>query len=386
MTERIVIIGGGVAGATAAKTLRSSGYDGEIVLLSAERSLPYRRPMVSKELLAGTAVERRTLLEPAEFWPERGIELRTGVTVESIDADRAVVRMLYGGEIGYDALLLATGARPRALPGVRHGLPMLRGRDDIEVLRRAIDEGSLLIAGAGLIGCEVAATAANLGARVTVLHAGTTPLDRIAPPVIGDYVRKLHADNGVDIHGDVLLTGVEQLGNSVRASATDGREWRAGAALIAIGAVADTALAETAGVKVDDGILVDEAYRTSVPGIFAAGDAAARFDPGLNAYVREEHWNSAQAQGRPPRSPCSVCRPPPSVSVGVGPPSTGSISSSRAVSCPAMTWRCGARPAPRISPCWPPGTAVSEARSRSAVRPIFAPSAQSCPRGANHAQ
>ncbi|WP_330181364.1 FAD-dependent oxidoreductase [Nocardia sp. NBC_01503] len=297
MTERIVIIGGGVAGATAAKTLRSSGYDGEIVLLSAERSLPYRRPMVSKELLAGTAVERRTLLEPAEFWPERGIELRTGVTVESIDADRAVVRMLYGGEIGYDALLLATGARPRALPGVRHGLPMLRGRDDIEVLRRAIDEGSLLIAGAGLIGCEVAATAANLGARVTVLHAGTTPLDRIAPPVIGDYVRKLHADNGVDIHGDVLLTGVEQLGNSVRASATDGREWRAGAALIAIGAVADTALAETAGVKVDDGILVDEAYRTSVPGIFAAGDAAARFDPGLNAYVREEHWNSAQAQG-----------------------------------------------------------------------------------------
>lgn len=297
MTARIVIVGGGVAGATAAKTLRSSGYDGEIVLLSAERSLPYRRPMVSKELLAGTAVERRTLLEPAEFWPERGIELRTGVTVESIDADRAVVRMLYGGEIGYDALLLATGARPRALPGVQHGLPMLRGRDDIEVLRRAIDDGSLLIAGAGLIGCEVAATAANLGARVTVLHAGAAPLDRIAPPVIGDYVRKLHADNGVDIHGDVLLTGVERIGNGVRASATDGREWRAGAALVAIGAVADTALAETAGVKVDDGILVDEAYRTSVPGIFAAGDAAARFDPGLNAYVREEHWNSAQAQG-----------------------------------------------------------------------------------------
>ncbi|WP_067570412.1 NAD(P)/FAD-dependent oxidoreductase [Nocardia acidivorans] len=315
MTERIVIVGAGVAGATAAKTLRSSGYDGEVVLLSAERSLPYRRPMVSKELLAGTAVERRTLLEIAEFWPERGIELRTGVTVESIDADRAVVRMLYGGEIGYDALLLATGARPRALPGVRHGLPVLRGRDDIEALRRAIDGGSLLIAGAGLIGCEVAATAAKLGARVTVLHAGVTPLDRIAPPIIGEYIRKLHADNGVDIHGEVLLAEVEQIGNAVRATSTDGREWRAGAALVAIGAVADTAVAETAGVKVDDGILVDEAYRTSVPGIFAAGDAAARFDSGLNAYVREEHWNSAQAQGAAaaqsmlglPPTPAGVC-------------------------------------------------------------------------------
>ncbi|MRH92751.1 FAD-dependent oxidoreductase [Nocardia sp. SYP-A9097] len=291
----MVIVGGVVAGATAAKTLRSSGYGGEIVLLSAERSLPYRRPMVSKELLAGTAVERRTLLEPAEFWPDRGIDVRTGITVESIDADRSVVRLRDGGEIGYDALLLATGARPRALPGIRGHL--LRRRDDVEVLRRAIGGGSLLIAGAGLIGCEVAATAASLGTRVTVLHAGSAPLDRIAPAVIGDYIRKLHADNGVDIHPEVLLTGVTHTAAGVIATATDGREWTAGAALVAIGTVADTALAETAGVKIDDGILVDKAYRTSIPGIFAAGDAAARFDPKLNAYVREEHWNSAQAQG-----------------------------------------------------------------------------------------
>lgn len=315
MTERMVIVGGGVAGATAAKTLRSSGYGGEIVLVSAEHGLPYRRPMVSKELLAGTAIERRTLLESAEFWSAQGIELRTGIAVERIDADGGWVGLVDGTEIGYDAILLATGARPRTLPEAADGVHLLRGRGDIDSLRQAIDNGPLLIVGAGLIGCEVAATAAGLGAHVTVLHAGPTPLDRIAPAIIGDYVRKMHADNGVEIHADVLLSDLAQAGAGVIATAADGRHWRADAALVAIGSVPDTALAETAGVKIDDGILVDEGYRTSVPGIYAAGDVAARFDPQLNTYVREEHWNSAQAQGAAaaqsmlglPPNPAGVC-------------------------------------------------------------------------------
>ncbi|MFF2549715.1 NAD(P)/FAD-dependent oxidoreductase [Nocardia sp. NPDC058058] len=297
MTERMVIIGGGVAGATAAKTLRSSGFDGEIVLLGTERGLPYRRPMVSKELLAGTALERRTLLETAEFWPEQRIDVRIGVTAASIDAEHKLVRLTDGGEIGYDALLLATGARARRLPGAETGVHTLRGHADIAALRRAIDSGSLLIIGAGLIGCEVAATAAKLGARVSVLNAGATPLDRIAPPIIGEYVRKLHADNGVEIHSDVVLTGVERTSSGVLATSAEGQHWSAGAALVAIGSMPDTALAESAGVKIDDGILVDEAYRTSVPGILAAGDVAARYVPKLNTYVREEHWNSALEQG-----------------------------------------------------------------------------------------
>lgn len=297
MTERMVIIGGGVAGATAAKTLRSSGFDGEIVLLGAERGLPYRRPLVSKELLAGTALERRTLLETAEFWPEQRIDMRVGVTAASIDAERKLVHLTDGDEIGYDAVLLATGARARRLPGAETGVHTLRGHADIAALRRAIDTGSLLIIGAGLIGCEVAATATKLGARVTILDAGAAPLDRIAPPIIGDFVRKLHADNGVEIHSDVVLTGVERTTAGVLASSAEGRHWSAGAALVAIGSLPDTALAESAGVKIDDGILVDEAYRTSIPGVFAAGDVAARFAPKLNAYVRDEHWNSALEQG-----------------------------------------------------------------------------------------
>ncbi|MGX1804406.1 NAD(P)/FAD-dependent oxidoreductase [Nocardia sp. NPDC055321] len=295
---RIVIVGAGVAGATAARTLRTAGYPGAIVLIGAEDDLPYRRPMVSKEMLAGTAVERRTLLEPSEFWQSRDIEVRTGATVVSIEPERARVLLDDGAELGYDSLLLATGARPRALPGSGDGVHTLRGRADIGAVRAAIDAGSLLIVGAGLIGCEVAATATTLGARVTMLDAGAAPLDRIAPPVIGEFVRNLHAGNGVDIHGGVLLTDIERTApDTVTATAEDGRAWNARAALVAIGAVPNIALAAAAGIAVADGILVDERYRTSAPGVFAAGDAAARLDLDTGVHRRDEHWNSAQAQG-----------------------------------------------------------------------------------------
>lgn len=361
MTGRIVIVGTGVAGATAAKTLRAEGYSGEVILLGTEPSLPYRRPMVSKELLVGTAGERRTLLQPSEFWRDHAIELRTATTVERIDPASQLAWLADGTALGYDTLLLATGAVPRALPAsavVRDGsgggsagrglasagdsaapvaagpvatgpvgrtgtaesthgrsvafasptrlftaaagrevVHTLRGRGDVAAVRAALAEGgSLLIVGGGLIGCEVAATARGLGARVTVLHAGATLLDRVAPAVVGEYYRKLHADNGVEVVTGVLLDRLED-GAGVTAVAADGRRWMASAALVAIGSVPDTRLAEGAGLAVGDGIRVDERYRTSAAGIFAAGDAASRFDAESSEYRREEHWNSAQAQG-----------------------------------------------------------------------------------------
>ncbi|MFI1914107.1 NAD(P)/FAD-dependent oxidoreductase [Nocardia sp. NPDC020380] len=330
MTGRIVIVGTGVAGATAAKTLRTEGYSGEIILLGAEPSLPYRRPMVSKELLADTAEERRTLLQPGEFWRDHTIELRTATTVERIDPASHLAWLADGTAIGYDTLLLATGALPRALPamvgdgsgsgtaghrpdgaggsatpvsaavgrgGAASVVHTLRGRGDVEAVRAAIAEGgSLVIVGGGLIGCEVAATARGLGVRVTLLHAGETLLDRVAPAVVGEYYRKLHADNGVEVVTGVLLDRLEE-GAGVTAIAADGRRWVASAALVAIGAVPDTRLAEGSGLAVGEGIRVDERYRTSAAGIFAAGDAASRFDSASGEYRREEHWNSAQAQG-----------------------------------------------------------------------------------------
>ncbi|MEC3918741.1 NAD(P)/FAD-dependent oxidoreductase [Nocardia sp. CDC160] len=317
MKGRIVIVGAGVAGTTAARTLRTEGYTGEIVLLGAEPEAPYRRPMVSKEILAGTVEQRRTLLQPSDFWHAHGIDLRLGTTVESVEPGPALVWLADGTAIGYDSLLLATGARPRALRlasaeqgesatirgsygtvGVAGQILTLRGRADAEVLREAVGRGgSLVIVGAGLIGCEVAATVRGLGVEVTVLDAAGLPLERVAPPVVGEFVRKLHADNGVAIHTDVLLTHLGHGGAQVVAAAADGRAWSAAAVLVAIGSVPDTFLAEAAGLAVAEGIRVDEHYRTSAAGVYAAGDVASRFDPAAGEYRREEHWNSAQSQG-----------------------------------------------------------------------------------------
>ncbi|BAW06605.1 NAD(P)/FAD-dependent oxidoreductase [Nocardia seriolae] len=372
MTGRIVIVGAGVAGATAARTLRTEGYTGDIVVLGTEPVHPYRRPMVSKEILAATVEERRTLLQPPDFWRTHDIDLRLGTTVESIDPGPALVWLADGTAIGYDSLLLATGARPRSLavtaestalrsgavdvsaprdsgvsaagirnrtgePGRNHagmtgrtdaavsrGLAgdslgvgesdtsrgtyggvggggrvlTLRGREDAEILREAIARsGSLLIIGAGLIGCEVAATARGLGAQVTVLDAGAAPMERVVPGVVGDYVRKLHAEHGVAIDTEVRLTHLAAEGNDIVAVAEDDNTWNAGAVLVAIGSVPDTWLAQAAGLAVADGIRVDEGYRTSSAGIYAAGDVASRFDPETGEYRRAEHWNSAQAQG-----------------------------------------------------------------------------------------
>jgi 3-phenylpropionate/trans-cinnamate dioxygenase ferredoxin reductase subunit len=300
MTDRIVIAGAGAAGATAARTLRAEGYTGRIVLVGAEHHGPYRRPMVSKDLLAGTRALDRCLLEPEKYWAEADIELRVATTVADLDIDRRRVWLSTGEALDYDALLLATGARARRLeqhPPVR--VRALRGVADIAPLRAAIEDGPLLIVGAGLVGLEVAATARGLGAQVQILHAGATPLDRTVPPEVSALVADLHAEHGVRMENDVHLAGVEQIdGRGVVATATDGRTWSASSALVAIGAVPDTALARTSGIAVDNGILVDERYRTSAPGVYAAGDVANRFTPLRGRHERAEHWNSALADGR----------------------------------------------------------------------------------------
>ena len=298
MTKRIVVVGAGIAGATAARTLRTEGFTGEIVLLGAEDRLPYRRPMVSKELLAGTANERRLLLESAQSWRELEVEVRLGTTVDGIDVDRDRIHLGTGETLGYDALVLATGARARELPGPESGAYTLRTAADVDALRAAVvTGGSLLVVGGGLVGCEAAATARGLGAAVTIVHAAHAPLERVAPQVIGEHCRNLHADNGVDIHDAIVLDRIDGGAGDVTATAVDGRRWTAAAVLVAIGAEPDTGLARQTGLAVGDGILVDESYTTSAPNIFAAGDAAAVYDPEFGVHRRTEQWNSAQAHG-----------------------------------------------------------------------------------------
>lgn len=298
MSGRIVIVGAGIAGAAAAQTLRREGYAGEVVLVGAEPDLPYRRPAVSKELLAGTTAFERAVLKPMKFWADNAIDLRPATLVRAIDTGRATVRLSTGEVLGYDSLLLATGAVARTIDTASTRVHTLRRRSDVAALQRAIDAGgSLLIIGGGLIGCEVAATARGLGAEVTVLNAGEGLLDRIVPAPVSDLVRDIHVENGVVVENSVVTTQLVDIADGVTATTADGRTFTAGAALVAIGSAPDTALAESAGIAVNDGIIVDQHYRTSAPAVFAAGDATTVFDPRRDEFERGQQWNTAQSDG-----------------------------------------------------------------------------------------
>lgn len=296
----ILIVGAGVAGITAAETLRADGFTGTITVLGGEDAIPYRRPAVSKELLAGSISAERSRLRPDGYWAAREIDVRTGVTVAAVDPERRVVELDSGARLGYDALLLATGGRARAIAHTAGpGAVTLRSAGDVEPLRTAIGRtDTVLVIGAGLIGSEVAATARGLGAEVTVLEAAPGPLHRLLPPPVAALYRRLHAENGVALHAGVHLDDLTGDGDGgVAAVAADGRRWTAGAALLAVGTVPDTALAERCGLAVDDGIVVDARFATSAPGIYAAGDVANTPNLVLGGRYRAEHWNTAQAQG-----------------------------------------------------------------------------------------
>ncbi|MGY0498738.1 NAD(P)/FAD-dependent oxidoreductase [Nocardia sp. FBN12] len=298
MSGRIVIVGTGVAGATAAQTLRREGYAGEIVLVGAEPDLPYRRPAVSKELLAGTTPFQRAVLKPVNFWADNAVDLRPATRVRAIDTDSATVRLSTGEVLGYDSLLLATGARARTIDTASNRVHTLRTQSDIAALRGAIDAGgSLLIIGGGLIGCEVAATARGLGAEVTVLNAGPMLLDRIVPQAVSELVCEIHTEHGVVVENSVTTTQLVDTADGVTAVTADGRTVTAAAALVAIGSVPDTALAESAGIAVNDGIIIDQHYRTSAPAVFAAGDATTVFNPRRGEFERGQHWNTALSDG-----------------------------------------------------------------------------------------
>lgn len=299
MTAPIVIVGSGVAGASAAQTLRSEGFTGRIVVVGEEYSLPYRRPVLSKELLAATTTPQRALLKPATFWSDNDIELRTGTRVVGLDVDNRSITLADRDTIRYESLLLATGARARELNyAIGRKVFTLRTIDDVEPLRAAIEaNASLLVIGGGLIGCEVAATARALGAQVTVLESAASPLSRIVPAAISEMYVAMHAEHDVRIHTDVSLTSLDDDAAGVRATAADGRTWTAGAALVSIGSVPDTALAIAGGLDIDNGIVVDAQSRTSAAGVYAAGDVANQPNSHLGGRHRTEHWNSAQAQG-----------------------------------------------------------------------------------------
>ncbi|MDV7246585.1 MULTISPECIES: NAD(P)/FAD-dependent oxidoreductase [Rhodococcus] len=295
----MVIVGTGIAGATAAETLRAEGFSGRIVMVGDEPSLPYRRPALSKDLLAGTMTAERALLKSDTAWTEKDIDIRSGISAETIDPERRTVALSDGETLTFEALLLATGGRAREF-ATRSGerIHTLRGLADTTSLRDAIiGAGSVLIVGGGLIGSEVAATARSLGTEVTILEAAEAPLIRILPPAISKMYRQLHAEHGVTMETGVSLTSLTLDDHGVVATDTEGRTWSAGMALVAIGMAPNTELAASARLSIDNGIVVDEHFRTSASGIYAAGDVANCPNPIIGGRHRTEHWNSAMSQG-----------------------------------------------------------------------------------------
>ncbi|MGW2618034.1 NAD(P)/FAD-dependent oxidoreductase [Streptomyces sp. NPDC001500] len=291
----IAVVGTGIAGATAALTLRQEGFDGRLLLVGEDPHPPYRRPPLSKDLLKRRLTPEQLRLKPPTAWEELGIELRTGLKATGIAA--GVLECSDGSRVPYDRLLLATGGRARRLPyaaGHDH-VHTLRGLSDVTALRADLESGGpLLVIGAGLVGLEVAASARSKGLDVTVLEAGAEPLRRVLPAPLRRAVLELHRSHGTRVHTGVTLTGLASRGGTLVATAQDGRSWQARTVLVAVGIRPDVELAARAGLAVGDGIVVDALGASSDPRVFAAGDVALHPDRVPGRRVRVEQWNHAQ--------------------------------------------------------------------------------------------
>ncbi|MEU7007254.1 FAD-dependent oxidoreductase [Streptomyces sp. NPDC046332] len=305
--QTFVIVGGGLAGAKAAETLRSEGFTGRVILIGDERDHPYERPPLSKGYLTGTEARETVFVHEPAWYARAEVELHLGQPVTVVDREARTVRLGDGTTIRYDRLLLATGSEPRRLdiPGTGlAGVHHLRRLAHADRLRHVLaslgrDNGHLVIAGGGWIGLEVAAAARGYGAEVTVVESEPTPLHQVLGPELGQLFADLHTEHGVRfVFGARLTEIVGQDGMVLAVRTDDGEEHPAHAVLAAIGAAPRTALAEAAGLNLVDrahggGIAVDESLRTSDPDIFAAGDVAAAAHPLLHTRLRVEHWANA---------------------------------------------------------------------------------------------
>jgi len=279
--QKIVIIGGGQAGAQVVQSLRQFGYEGDLVLVGDEAALPYQRPPLSKAYMKGELGEDRLYFKPAAWYEDNKVETLLSQRVEKIDRARRQVTLEHGGHLDYDALIIATGSRPRSLPVEGADLENvfdLRGLADVEHIQPKMIPGHrLVIVGAGYIGLEAAAVARQLGLEVRVLEMEQRALARVTSPVISSFYEALHMEHGVDVRCGARLARLKgEDGKLTHAVLASGEEIEADMVLAGIGIVPNVELAEDAGLPVKNGIIVDEDARTSDPRIFAAGDCTVR--------------------------------------------------------------------------------------------------------------
>lgn len=302
MPDRIIVVGGGQAGAALVAKLRGLGYAGKLTLIGAERALPYQRPPLSKKYLLGEMALERLFLRPESFYAENDIEIRTGAVVTAIDTAARTVSI--GGErLSWDRLALTTGSKPRRLPdgcgGDLAGVHYMRNLMDADRIAPDFQPGKrVLVIGGGYIGLESAAVAAMRGLKVTLIEMAPRILARVAAPETSDFFRELHRSHGVDIReGTGLETLIGENGRVTGARLSTGEEIEADLVIVGIGITPDTDLAEAAGLHIKNGIAVDEFCRTSDPRIWAAGDCSSfpwrggriRLESVQNAIDHAEH-------------------------------------------------------------------------------------------------
>jgi 3-phenylpropionate/trans-cinnamate dioxygenase ferredoxin reductase subunit len=299
--QTFVIVGASLAGAKAAETLRSEGFDGRVVLIGEESERPYERPMLSKEYLRGEKPAAKLYVHEEGFYADNNIELMTGTHVVSLDPGAHEITLAGGARMPYSRLLLSTGATPRHLPlpgadlpGVAH----LREMGDSDALRAAIAAASrVIVIGAGWIGSEVAASARQLGAEVSIVAPEDVPLVRVLGPEVGGVYRDLHAAHGVDLHLSTQIEAIVGNGAAAGVRTTDGVVIEGDLVVVGVGVAPRDELAKAAGLTLENGIVVDEFLQTSAPDIFAAGDVAATWNTRYDKRIRVEHWANALGQG-----------------------------------------------------------------------------------------
>ena len=300
-TQTIVIVGAGLTGAKAAETLREEGFEGRVVLIGDESERPYERPPLTKDYLRGESPREKAYVHSEAFYREHEIELMTGTAVTALHPSRSQVTLDDGRELAYDRLLLATGAEPRriSIAGADlSGVHYLRTLADCDALRAHLDPaGSVAVIGAGWIGAEFAASARQRGAEVTVIQPGSVPLERVLGADVGAIYRDVHLEHGVRL---LTGTGVERFegdGAVHQVRTSDGTAIACDFVVVGIGVAPRTALAQAAGLKTDNGILVDQALATDTPNVYAAGDVANAWHPFYARHIRVEHWANALNQG-----------------------------------------------------------------------------------------
>lgn len=299
--QRFVIVGASLAGGSAAAALREGGFDGAITLIGAEKQLPYNRPPLSKGYLRGQDRFEDQLVSPAGYHAEHGIDLRLGVRGSAIDPTRKIVTLDGGEAVSYERLLVATGGRNRTLTtpgGDLPGIFQLRTVEDCDRIRATAKPGRrAVVVGLGFIGSEVAASLRQMGLEVSAVEGHPVPLARVLGPEVGAVLAGIHRDNGVELVLEDSVAAFEGAGRVERVRTKKGRVLECDLVVAGIGIVPNAELLAAAGAAVDNGVLVDEHCRTSLPDVYAAGDVANHLHP-IFGRLRVEHWNNGDRQGR----------------------------------------------------------------------------------------